>query len=94
MPSCPENTIGLLLYRLVITNAIIINGCDVGRGLILKHCSEQAYDPPDVSKQVFVDCRYTINGCPMVACHVGRSKCCRQSSGHLCPSHQLTSCAL
>ena len=49
VPSCPENTIGLLLYRLVITNALIINACDLGRGLILRHFTEQAYDPPDVS---------------------------------------------
>lgn len=48
VPSCPENTIGLLLYRLIITNALIINGCDLGRGLVLRYFSEQAYDPPDV----------------------------------------------
>jgi hypothetical protein len=48
VPSCPENTVGLLLYRLIITNALIINACDLGRGLILRHFTEQAYDPPDV----------------------------------------------
>jgi len=49
VPSCPENTIGLLLYRLVITNAVVINVSDVARGVLLKYWSEQAYDPPDVS---------------------------------------------
>jgi hypothetical protein len=56
VPSCPENTIGLLLYRLVITNALIINACDLGRGLILRHFTEQAYDPPDASGTYAVLC--------------------------------------
>ena len=56
VPSCPENTIGLLLYRLIITNALIINGCDLGRGIILRHFTEQAYDPPDVSGAHLVMC--------------------------------------
>lgn len=61
VPSCPENTIGLLLYRLIITNALIINGCDLGRGLILRHFTEQAYDPPDVNGAAPAPCTGTSN---------------------------------
>ncbi len=45
--SCPENAIGLLLYRLVITNALLLNVVGVAQTLLLRCFFPQLYDPPE-----------------------------------------------
>ena len=52
MPSCPENAVALLLYRLVITNALFLNIGNAVTAVALKCFSEQLYDPPDVRTAV------------------------------------------
>ena len=45
--SCPENAIGLLLYRLVITNALLLNVVGVAQTLLLRCFFPQLCDPPE-----------------------------------------------
>ena len=50
--SCEENRIGLLLYRLLLTDAVLLNLENIAYALVMKACWPQFYDPPAVCKRL------------------------------------------
>jgi hypothetical protein len=46
--SCAESQIGVLLYRLVLTGALVPNLITAAQGLLLNLFTPQFYDPPEV----------------------------------------------
>ena len=46
--SCAENQIGVLLYRLVLTGALVPNLITAVQGLVFNLFMPQFYDPPEV----------------------------------------------
>ena len=47
---CEENHIGLLLYRLLLTDAVLLNLENIAYALVMKLFWPQFYDPPAVRK--------------------------------------------
>ena len=73
---CAENQVGVLLYRLVLTGAVVPNLITAAQGLILNLFAPQFYDPPEV-RMLLTACSFCVQcakACVSASQHLSTDK--------------------